>query len=387
VRLPVHLPDQQMFLYDPNEDPEEILQRPATKSTLLTAFFDVNREYPEIASHYTYQEFPQHFVLLQNLRKWKPRQQGTAIGHMFSASPTAGERFYLRTLLTVVKGACSFDDVRTVNGITYPTFHGACLALGLLENDNEWNQCLEEAGDMQTGPQLRNLFGVILLFCAPSDPAALWNRFRDRICDDLANTLRRKQHIQNPTEEEIYDYGLYLLDKILMRSGKCLNDFVGMPTPQHDWDAAADNLILAEQLDYDRVALQEMVDERLETFNPDQRRVYDAVMESYRQHRGKAFFLHSAGGGGKTYVCNTIAGSIRAEGQVVLSVASSAIAALILDGGCTTHSQFKVPIPVHDRSHCSIDKQSKLADVIRQTKLIIFDEVPMQHRHIVEALD
>jgi hypothetical protein len=130
-----------------------------------------------------------------------------------------------------------------------------------------------------------------------------------------------------------------------------------------------------------------MVDERLETFNPEQRHVYNAVMESCHQDSGKAFFVHSSGGGGKTYVCNTIAGSIRAEGKVVLSVASSAISALILDGGHTTHSRFKVPIPVHDQSHCSINKQSKLADVIHQTKLIIFDEVPMQHCYVVEALD
>ena len=51
------------------------------------------------------------------------------------------------------------------------------------------------------------------------------------------------------------------------------------------------------------------------------------------------------------------------------------------------HSRFKVPIPVHDQSSCNIPKQSQLADVIRKTKLIIFDEVPMQHRHVVEALD
>ena len=42
---------------------------------------------------------------------------------------------------------------------------------------------------------------------------------------------------------------------------------------------------------------------------------------------------------------------------------------------------------IHEQSSCNIGKQSNLADVIRRTKLIIFDEVPMQHRHVVEALD
>jgi hypothetical protein len=391
VRLPVHLPDQHMVYFDPEDDAEDVIDRNATKDTCLTAYFAANEEFPLIAPLYTYQEFPRYFVWLKTEHRWKIRERnhptGPTIGRMYAASPISGERFYLRTLLTVVKGATSFEQLRTVDGTIYPTFHAACLALGLLENDNEWIQCLEEAGDMQTGNQLRNLFGVIILFCSPAEPGALWERFKPKICDDLSNTLQRKHHIAHPSDEEVYDYGLYLLNKILTRSGKSLEDFADMPKPQRDWDAVADNLLLAEQLDFDRVALREMATERLATFNPEQRAVYDAVMESYQQGLGKAFFVHSAGGGGKTYTCNTIAASIRADGEVVLCVASSAIAALLLDGGRTTHSRFKVPIPIHEQSFCNIGKQSHLAEVIQKTKLIIFDEVPMQHRHVVEALD
>jgi len=147
-----------------------------------------------------------------------------------------------------------------------------------------------------------------------------------------------------------------------------------MPTPEQDWEAIAHNLLLAEQLDFDRVALRDMVTEQLATLNVDQCKVYDAVMESYHNDLEKAFFIHSAGGGEKTYTCNIIAASIYADGEVVLCVASSAIAALLLDGGRT-------------QSTYGIGKQTQLADVIWQTKLIIFDEVPMQHHHVVEALD
>jgi hypothetical protein len=170
---------------------------------------------------------------------------------MYSASPIAGERFYLRTLLTVVKDTTSFEDLQTVNDTIHPTFHAACLALDLLENDNEWIQCLDEAGDMQTGCQLRNLFGVILIFRSPANPVALWNQFRSKICDDLSQVLQRKYHILHPSQEEVYDYGLYLLNKILARSGKSLQDFTGMPIPQRDWDATANNPLLAEQLNFD----------------------------------------------------------------------------------------------------------------------------------------
>jgi hypothetical protein len=70
---------------------------------------------------------------------------------MYYAHPNSGERFYLRTLLTSVRGATSFEDLCRVNGVLYSTFHAACLAYGLLEDDNEWRQCLQEAAHMASG--------------------------------------------------------------------------------------------------------------------------------------------------------------------------------------------------------------------------------------------
>ena len=72
------------------------------------------------------------------------------------------------------------------------------------------------------------------------------------------------------------------------------------------------------------------------------------VMDSVTNESGRLFFLHSAGGCGKTHVCNTIAAAIRVESKVALCVASSAIASQLLEGGRTAHSRFKIPIPVHD---------------------------------------
>src|SRR5687767_670667 len=143
---------------------------------------------------------------------------------MYFASPSQGERFYLRLLLTAVPGATSFEFLRTVDGVICATFKEACLARGLLENDREWAQCLEEAGAMQTGSALRSLFGVILLSCFPAAPELLWDRFRHQICDDLKRRLERHPRYRDCdfTPEQIYDYGLHLLNRILMKSGKRL---------------------------------------------------------------------------------------------------------------------------------------------------------------------
>ena len=98
-------------------------------------------------------------------------------------------------------------------------------------------------------------------------------------------------------------------------------------------------------------------------------------------------FLHSVGGCGKTFVCNTIAASVRSTNRVALAVASSGIAALLLVGGHTAHSRFKIPIPIHGDSTCRILPDSDLAAVLHETAIIIWDEVPMQHRHTIEAVE
>src|SRR5882757_3748698 len=79
------------------------------KDTTLTGYFKANSKYPE-ARDVLYQDFPAKFVWDDKKHAWKPRQRGFAIGRMYYAHPNAGERFYLRTLLSAVKGATSFED-------------------------------------------------------------------------------------------------------------------------------------------------------------------------------------------------------------------------------------------------------------------------------------
>ena len=92
---------------------------------------------------------------------------------MVYAHANSGECFYVCVLLSAVKGATSFKDLHTVDGQHLPTFHAACLARGLLEDDSEWRQCLQEAAHMASGHQLHNLFVTLLCDCSPSNPLAL----------------------------------------------------------------------------------------------------------------------------------------------------------------------------------------------------------------------
>ena len=77
--LPVHLEDDQLVYFQPDDNIDEVLERGATKETCLTAWFKVNAANPD-ARTTTYQNFPCTWVYDGNKKCWKPRQQGYIIG-------------------------------------------------------------------------------------------------------------------------------------------------------------------------------------------------------------------------------------------------------------------------------------------------------------------
>nr|XP_043625598.1 ATP-dependent DNA helicase PIF1-like [Erigeron canadensis] len=102
---------------------------------------------------------------------------------------------------------------------------------------------------------------------------------------------------------------------------------------------------------------------------------------------GGIFFLYGYGGTGKSFVWKTLSSAIRCKGNIVLNVASSGIASLLLTGGRTAHSRFAIPLTPNEDSFCNISADSPLADLIQEAKLIIWDEAPMMHKHCFEALE
>ncbi|KAF9224914.1 hypothetical protein BS17DRAFT_702397 [Gyrodon lividus] len=81
---------------------------------------------------------------------------------------------------------------------------------------------------MQTGYGLHSLFVIILLHCNPVDHHQLWTATCQHLCDDLQHHLIYQLNIPEPTEEQIYDYGLYLIDLALYKHGKNLGNFIDL---------------------------------------------------------------------------------------------------------------------------------------------------------------
>ena len=127
--------------------------------------------------------------------------------------------------------------------------------------------------------------------------------------------------------------------------------------------------------------------------NPDQRSAADRIMAAINSNMDDEygtpvalFFLNGAGGTGKTMVQNTVMRKLRLEQKVALAVASSGIAATLLQGSRTAHSRFKIPLDSDATSSCGIKKGTNLAELIKRAQVIFWDESPMQSRYDMEAV-
>ncbi|OJA08923.1 hypothetical protein AZE42_12999 [Rhizopogon vesiculosus] len=80
-------------------------------------------------------------------------------------------------------------------------------------------------------------------------------------------------NIPEPTQEEVYDYGLYLIDGLLRKNSRTLGSYPLMPESQMAvrWGIMEGNQLIAEQLRFHLDGnLQEFVDAGLPTLNKDQ---------------------------------------------------------------------------------------------------------------------
>ncbi|CAG8663300.1 10595_t:CDS:10, partial [Cetraspora pellucida] len=123
--------------------------------------------------------------------------------------------FSARTLLSSnytkhSANATSFDHLRTVNNVLYPTFKDICEALGLLQNNKKWDNCLNKAQQIQSGLQIYDNILYQTHLEAESNPSYTF------------------------TESDIYNIALTRLEAILIRNRFHLTDFPNMSTSKQN---------------------------------------------------------------------------------------------------------------------------------------------------------
>ena len=388
-RLPVYLPNQQSVIFQKNEDVHTILEK--SSHTKLTRYFEISADNPNLNLRYI--DFPKFFIWKGGNWQQRKRNHGKVISRMYMCSPRDKERFYLRTLLTQVSGATSYESVRTIDGIIYDTYEKAVRQLGLLDEENdEFDKCLKEAANYQMPSKLRQLFATILLFCDPREFNAckLLEDHLDNLNEDY---LFRQQQQLNEGDLSDNDHAIITaktladIEKYLIPYSKTLSDFSIMSPDYSLIDNFVQTDLIAEETNYDVDKLQEILSKE-DSLNDDQKAIYSTIIEAINNETNQTvFFIDGPGGYGKTFLFNMILAKVRSNHKIAIAVASSGIAALLLDGGRTAHSRFKIPIPLTESSLLDISNQSELAKLIHLTNLIIWDEAPMTHRFAFEAVD
>ncbi|XP_063915454.1 ATP-dependent DNA helicase pif1-like [Zophobas morio] len=206
--------------------------------------------------------------------------------------------------------------------------------------------------------------------------------------DILLRARRNNPGLDVQYSEDIFNEALISLEDVCMSINNKILNQLGLFSPERDRNDVIDRDVLREK-QYDVDALQVYVETQKRLLTNDQRLAYDTIMEHVRGGNGGLLFLDAPGGTGKTFLLNLILAEIRMKHEIALAVASSGIAATLLDGGRTAHSVLKLPLNLNLAADplCNIGKTTGMATVLKTCQLIIWDECTMAHKKGLEALD
>nr|XP_049464898.1 uncharacterized protein LOC125907323 [Anopheles coluzzii] len=404
VQLPIHLEHQHRITFQPNEN--LAANDPGAR----------NLTYQEVPTYYRFDK-PTHRLPWYDGpgMQWVPRIREFCIvvGRMVYCSMSQMERYCLRLLLCYRKGPTSFEDLRTVDGTVFASYQEAATMAGLFQDDLEWDRAMQEAVTFQMPSQLRNLFAVILSQGLAQNPRRLWDTYVDHLCEDFHWQHRDRYTSEESDQNRILRaleqfQALRLIEKYLREStpSKTLTSISGMPQLADFHQFIPIDQLLSDQtsvnmhIDAERSYSINTLDETLASLhmlNVEQRLVYDVVAAAVDRHESEfeglpeehrnLFFLDGPGGTGKSFLLEKILAYTRRQSKIALAAASSGIAALLLTGGKTVHSTFKLPLALDENSTCNIPVQSSLANLMRQAALIVWDEASMSSRYALEAVD
>jgi len=382
-RLPVHLEGQQNVYFRKGQDIPSMLEK--GQHTKLTRYFELCENNPDDPDFQKlkYIDVPKHYIWEEN--DWRKRKRGgeKVISRMHFVNPKNEERFYLRAILNGMECAKGFDDAMTIEGIKYNSYKEAAAKLGLVDDDYECDACLKEAVGFKMPYQLRQLFASIIVYCQPANLKELWDKYVDNLIEDyLKKEISRDQAILKT---------LVFIENYLIQNGLNLSDISGLPSLDYSLlEEDQQNTLISDEQNYNQDKITETLN-NLDNLNADQRTIFETIIKAIKKEIDqKLFFVDGPGGTGKTYLYNMILAYVRSTSGlngIAIAVASSGIAALLMSGGRTAHSRFKIPLKLTKDTTLDIKKQSELADLIRKTKVILWDEAPMMNKFAFEAVD
>ncbi|KAI9120964.1 hypothetical protein K1719_007997 [Acacia pycnantha] len=303
-RSSFHLPNQQYVIYSNHDYVAELLDKPRVSESQFLAWMEKNKT-DAFARTLTYIEFPKHYVYQRNNKAWKRRKKGSSVGRITHVSPSSGEFYYLRVLLTKVRGLQSFDEIKTVDGFIHNTLKDACFARGLLDDDQEYISAIKEASIWASDHSLRKLFVSMLLCFSLHRLDFVWKETSKLLSEDLLCI-----HHNDPMSSK--QVALQEINSLLRKNGKSLLDFPTMPLPEELPPIDVSNQLILQELNYDKYALQVEANNLQNSLNLEKKQIFNNVMSC----EGGFFFVYGCGGTGKTFLWNALTSSLRAKDKL-----------------------------------------------------------------------
>ncbi|XP_076066096.1 uncharacterized protein LOC143039740 [Oratosquilla oratoria] len=382
--LPIHLEGEHNIFYVEEEASMSVEHQLAK----VTPTFFKLCENDVFARTLLYTEVPTHYVFCKKSGVWTERSRGSiSIGRMQTTNSKNAELFYLRLMLSHVRGPKSFSDIRTVEGVEYATYREAVKAMGLMKDKDLWEKTLMEiVNHTNNGKDLRSTYATMLVFCDLEDQSEVWLDIRDYFARDFLYKSGKTHY-----NDEIYLDALDEIQEYVYNCGGADITVEGRTSLPASRGLEKSFNLLRREKSYNTVQLIEDVCEKLPMLNKEQREIFDAVIGvvgGKDRGKGKGFFFDAPGATGKSFLLNLLLDAVRSKRGIALAVASSGIVATVLHGGRTAHNMFKIPLmESHELRSCSIKKNTQMSKLLGMCSLIVWDEVVMANKNMLLAVD
>lgn len=351
--ISIHLPDERIISVPFGENPVEYVRKTQISSSNLERYFmrpdhqsfddikicDYYGIYSLVAA--TGKDPTDKGVPVKSVQKKKKR----SYCQIEIVNPSNQEKFALRLLL-LNYAAKSYDELKTIDGVCYPTFYEAAFRRGLVGGDiNEYYLCLEEAIKVNRPPS--DLRFMIAIFAQQGAP------FKQML-DDFSE----------PLSADLGDIPLYsAMSTLLNQMHMMIPDFLG-------------NDIITEEIPLNEEFISAVLND-LQKYTV--RKIYEKVVNNDSDD-SHLMFLQGRAGTGKTYTTNVIINALRKNGYNVLVTGTTGIAATQYDHGMTCHSLFKLKLDKENCDNefkCNVGYGTNRAKELLESNLIIIDEISM----------
>ena len=189
-KLSFHLPGKQIVTFKGKDKLKTVVTRKLIENTMFLAWFELCK-IDSLARTLTYAQIPNFFTYDKRSKMFKRRKRSFGLGRINYAPRTQENAYFLCVLLNIVRESTSYDDIKTYEGILYPSYKAACYTCGLLDDDQEYIDDILRRSYESTASELRNCFVMMLMSNTLSEPETVWEHTWEVLSEDIEHCRRR----------------------------------------------------------------------------------------------------------------------------------------------------------------------------------------------------